>query len=118
MRPARDAPNAAPSQMDAQLRALADPTRRAILGRLNSEQELAAGELAQGFRMSRPAVSRHIRVLLEADLIVVRKVAQSRLYAVNARKIGELRAWFDSYWDAALPRLKNAVETAQQERKS
>ena len=114
MRPERDA---AQSQMDAQLRALADPTRRAILGRLTCEQEIAAGELAQGFRMTRPAVSRHIRVLLEADLVVVRKVAQSRLYAANTRTIGELRTWFDGYWDAALPRLKNAVEKAQLEHK-
>ncbi len=96
--------------VDTRLRAMADPTRRAILKRLSSAGEVSAGDMAAGFRMTRPAVSRHLRVLLDADLIVVRRQAQSRLYAANPATIGALRAWFADYWDTALPALKRAVE--------
>ncbi len=110
MRPKRPEPLAHEPRVDAQLRAVADPTRRAILSRLVNTTEVPAGDLADGFRMTRPAVSRHLRVLLEADLVAVRTVAQSRLYSANPTKIQELRDWFDNYWDAALPRLKSVIE--------
>ena len=98
--------------MDARLRAIADPTRRNILARLQGGSEAAAGDLARGFDMSRPAVSRHLKVLLDAELIVVRKQAQSRLYTANGARIHELRNWFDGYWDTVLPNLKSVVERA------
>ena len=95
--------------MDSQLRALADPTRRTILSRL-AGHELPAGEIARGFRVTRPAISRHLRVLREAKLVAVRREAQARYYSADADAIRKLREWFDDYWDAALPRLKSAVE--------
>lgn len=96
--------------IDNQLRAVADPTRRAILHQLATGRELSANEVASGFDISRPAVSRHLRLLLESELISVRSQAQSRLFKTNAESIKDLRAWFDGYWEGALPKLKAAVE--------
>ncbi|WP_419913208.1 ArsR/SmtB family transcription factor [Hoeflea sp.] len=103
--------------IDTQLRAMADPTRRAILKQLASGGEISAGEVAAGFEITRPAVSRHLRVLLDAGLIIVRKEAQSRLYSADPSTIDELRAWFVDYWDTALPRLKHVVERDKRGRK-
>ncbi len=98
------------SLIDAQLKAIADPTRRAILSQLTSTSEVSAGAVAEGFAITRPAVSRHLRLLLEAELIVVRQQAQCRLYSANAARIDGLRQWFEGYWDGALLKLKAAVE--------
>lgn len=98
------------SLIDAQLKAIADPTRRAILSQLANTTEISAGAVAEGFAITRPAVSRHLRVLLEAELIVVRQHAQCRLYSANSDRIDSLRRWFDGYWDGALLKLKAAVE--------
>lgn len=96
--------------MEEQLRALADPTRRAILHRL-SGGELSAGAIASRFRLTRPAISHHLAVLREAGLVEVRREAQSRLYAIDAAAVGRLRAAFDRFWEDALPRLKSVVES-------
>ena len=97
--------------MDAQLRAITDPTRRAILKHL-AGGEYPAGEVAALFDVSRPAISHHLRVLREAELVSVRQEAQSRLYSVNVDAIDRLRVQFDGFWEAALPRLKAVVEAA------
>lgn len=98
------------SLIDAQLRAISDPTRRAILSQLSEGNESSAGAVAAKFEITRPAVSRHLRLLLEAELVVMRKHAQSRLYSANTKRIHFLRSWFDAYWDGALLKLKAAVE--------
>jgi len=92
--------------------AIADPTRRAILDLLRAG-ELTAGELADNFPMSRPAVSKHMRVLRHAGLIRERREAQSRFYTLDAQRLGEVDAWLAPYrvfWAARLQDLRQFVE--------
>ena len=95
--------------MDNKLQALADPTRRALLRR-SWGREVAAGRLAEGFAMSRPAVSQHLRVLREAGLVTVRRSGTSRLYSARPEALRDIVAFFDELWDQSLPRLKAAAE--------
>jgi DNA-binding transcriptional ArsR family regulator len=78
------------------LEALADPTRREIV-ELLADGELDAGSIAERFPVSRPAVSRHLRVLREAGLVRVRPEAQRRLYALDPAPLAELDAWLERY---------------------
>jgi DNA-binding transcriptional ArsR family regulator len=92
--------------------ALADPTRRAILDLLRAA-ERSAGDLAGRFPVSRPAVSRHLRVLREAGLVVQRKDAQSRVYRLAPEALREVDRWLERYrvfWTARLHDLKRYVE--------
>src|SRR5947208_17006952 len=77
--------------MDGALRAIAEPTRREIL-RLVWEDELPAGEIAGHFDVSRAAVSQHLRVLKEADLVTERRVGTSRRYRAGPERIEEVGA--------------------------
>ena len=96
--------------MDAQLTALGDATRRAILERL-LDGPLAVGELARGFPVSRPAISQHLRVLKRAHLVVDQPVGNRRLYALNPAGIEALRRYFEQFWTHALAAFKKASET-------
>lgn len=95
--------------MDVKLQALADPTRRALLRRMWS-REIPAGQLAQGFAMSRPAVSQHLRVLRQAGLVTVRRDGTRRLYIARPEALEEVVRFFDELWDRGLVRLKVAAE--------
>jgi DNA-binding transcriptional ArsR family regulator len=77
--------------------AIADPIRRRVL-ELVRDEELPAGTLAAQFDVSRPAVSRHLRVLREAGLVVERRDGRQRLYRANPEPLAELRRWLDDYW--------------------
>lgn len=93
-------------------RAVSDPTRREILDRLRGGR-LPAGELARGFPVSRPAISRHLRILRGARLVVERRVGRERHYQLTPRPLRELDAWLESYRSelrASLGRLKRLVE--------
>ena len=104
--------------MEAVARAIAEPRRRAIL-RLVRDDELAAGEIAAHFDVTRPAVSQHLTVLKEAGLLTERREGTRRLYAVDTRGVQALRNWLDGFWDEALAAFKNAAEQeAIKERKS
>jgi len=81
--------------MDA-FEALADPTRRRILEML-FERELAAGEIARRFDMTPPAVSQHLKILRNANLVRVRNDAQRRMYALEPNGLAELDAWLNRY---------------------
>jgi DNA-binding transcriptional ArsR family regulator len=74
------------------LEALADPVRRAIVERL-ADGEVGAGEIAADFPVSRPAISRHLRVLREAGLVTSRVAGQHRIYALDRRPLAELDGW-------------------------
>jgi len=95
--------------MDAQLAALGDATRRAILERL-LDGPLAVGELAREFPVSRPAISQHLRVLKRAHLVADQPVGNRRLYALNPAGIDALRKYFDQFWNHALAAFKKAAE--------
>ena len=93
----------------AQLDALGDPIRRAILERL-LRGPLPVGELAREFPVSRPAISQHLRVLKDADLVLDRPDGNRRLYELNPAGVDALRAYFDRFWDRALTSFKRAAE--------
>jgi DNA-binding transcriptional ArsR family regulator len=93
--------------------AIADPTRRDILDLLRAG-ERSAGEIAECFPVSRPAISRHLRVLREAGLVRERREAQSRIYRLDPRPLAELDRWLEHYrvfWTARLQSLKHHVES-------
>lgn len=92
--------------------ALADDTRRKILDLLRTT-ERSAGNVADQFPVSRPAVSRHLRVLRKAGLVVQRKEAQSRFYCLSPGALREVDRWLDRYrvfWTARMHNLKRYVE--------
>lgn len=94
--------------------AIADPIRRRVL-ELVRDRELAAGELAGEFEVSRPAVSRHLRVLREAGLVRERRAGRSRLYRADPAPLAELRDWLERYWDERLDALKTLAEEEEEE---
>jgi len=100
------------------LAALADPTRRRIV-ELLAEREHDAGELAAAFTVSRPAVSRHLRVLREAGLVTARGEAQRRVYALEPAPLAEVDAWLARYrdfWTNRLDALDTQLRRAGRER--
>jgi DNA-binding transcriptional ArsR family regulator len=102
--------------VDAALRAIVEPTRREIL-RLVWDAERTAGDIASHFAVSRAAVSQHLRVLREADLLTERRDGTRRLYRARPERIEELRAWLDDYWATGLDALKGAAEWDEERRK-
>ena len=102
---------------EAVFHALADPTRRDILDLLR-KRERPAGEIAEQFPVSRPAISRHLRVLREAGLVHQRKDAQLRLYRLAPEALREVDHWLDQYrvfWTARMQDLKRYVEQRDDE---
>ncbi len=94
---------------DAVLRAIAEPSRRAIL-RLVWNQERPAGEIAAHFQISRPAVSKHLRVLREAELVEERRQGTQRLYRARPERLAEARRVLESFWDDGLATIKRSAE--------
>lgn len=95
------------------LAALADPTRRAIFEEV-ARGPLPVGRIAERVPVSRPAVSQHLRVLLEAGLVGVRPVGTRRLYHADPRALSDLRAYFTSFWSQALAAFAAAVDEEEQ----
>lgn len=95
--------------MDVKLQALADATRRALLRRM-WDREVPAGRLAEGFSMSRPAISQHLRVLRDAGLVRVRRDGTRRLYTARPDALEDVMKFFDELWDRRLPDLRAAAE--------
>ena len=89
--------------------ALGDPTRRTIFERV-AKRPVSVGKLAAGLHVSRPAVSQHLRVLLEAGLVQQRKDGTRSIYAVDPRGVQAMRDYLDRFWDRALAAFKQAVE--------
>lgn len=92
--------------------AVADPTRRAILDRLR-EGGAPVHELAAGFRMTRPAISKHLRVLRDASLVMESKEGRERIYELQPAPLRDVAAWVESYrafWQSNLMSLKRFLE--------
>jgi DNA-binding transcriptional ArsR family regulator len=92
--------------------AIADPTRRAILDRLRAGPA-NAGALAADFETSRPAVSKHLRVLREARLVTSTSIGRERLYTVNPVPLQRVAGWLEGYrsfWQGSLAQLKRHLE--------
>ena len=97
--------------------ALADPTRRAILARL-SKGEASVNDLAAPFSMSLPAVSKHLKVLERAGLILRGRDAQWRPCKLNAEPMKQATGWLEEYrryWEGSFDRLEDYLNSLQQE---
>jgi DNA-binding transcriptional ArsR family regulator len=96
--------------MEAALKAIAEPRRQAIL-RLVWDRELTAGDIADRFDVTRPAISQHLRVLKEASLVAERRDGTRRLYRARPEVVDDLRRFLDDFWASGLERLRDAVES-------
>ena len=102
-------------RLDATFQALADPTRRAILARL-ATGEASVSELAEPFAMSQPAISKHLKVLERAGLIVRGRDAQRRPARIEAKPLHEANMWIERYrqlWEANYARLDGLLAELQ-----
>jgi DNA-binding transcriptional ArsR family regulator len=95
--------------VEAALRALAAPRRRQILS-LVREDELAAGEIASHFDVTRPAVSQHMNVLKEAGLVNERRNGTKRLYRARPEGLAPVKEYLEEFWDERLETLKREAE--------
>ena len=99
-------------QREAVFRVIADPTRREILGLLRGRR-YTVGELAANFRTSRPAISKHLRLLRSAGLVVVKQEGTARICQLNAKPLRAVSDWLSDYerfWQESLSSLKHHVE--------
>jgi DNA-binding transcriptional ArsR family regulator len=107
--------------MDAVAQAIADPVRRRILEVL-TEQPLAAGDIAARFTISRPAVSRHLRVLRESGLVVDEISGRQRIYAIDTAALRPLLSWITALdrpggWEHRLDALTTEVHRTKRDRR-
>ncbi|MCW9705660.1 ArsR/SmtB family transcription factor [Fodinibius salsisoli] len=96
--------------------AIADPTRRAIIDLL-AEQQLPVKQVASNFDMSRPAVSKHLKILDECGLVVIRKKGRKRLYRSDPRKLQEVAEWasrYKKFWTQKLDALEMLLNEESQ----
>lgn len=93
--------------------ALADPTRRRVFARV-ARGENSVTEIARGLPVSRPAVSQHLRVLLDAGLVDVRRQGRVHLYQARRNGLDDLRQELESYWASALATFKDLAEQTHQ----
>jgi DNA-binding transcriptional ArsR family regulator len=97
---------------EAAFSALADPTRRAVLDLLRAGTR-PAGEIARAFPVSRPAISKHLKILRRAHLVEERREGRHRIYQLNPEPLKAVDSWLQHYrafWSASLENLKSFVE--------
>lgn len=94
--------------------ALADPTRRGLLAQVAREPS-SVTDLARDLPISRPAVSQHLRLLLDAQLVDVRRQGKQRIYSARPEALAALRHELDTFWSLALSNFKRITDTPQQE---
>jgi DNA-binding transcriptional ArsR family regulator len=97
------------ANQDVRLDALGDPTRRSILTRLR-KRPMSVARIAKGYRISRPAISQHLRVLKDAGLVIDHAEGTRRVYELNPAAFASLREYFDEFWGVALQSFANRVE--------
>ena len=92
--------------------ALADQNRREILLML-TDKKMTVNSIADNFKISRPAISKHLKVLLNTNLVITGQKGRERYYQLNAEPLKEVRDWlkfYDKFWDTKLNSLKNYLE--------
>ena len=97
---------------NAVFRAIADPTRREILSLLRGAR-YTVGEIAANFRTSRPAISKHLRLLRSAGLVITQKHGTARICGLNAKPLRSIDVWlrdYEAFWGESMRSLKNYVE--------
>jgi DNA-binding transcriptional ArsR family regulator len=100
------------SRNEATFQALADPTRRAVLDLLRAGSQ-PAGQIARAFPVSRPAISKHLRLLRRAHLVREHREGRNRVYELNPEPLRAVDSWIEQYrvfWTASLNNLKAFVE--------
>jgi DNA-binding transcriptional ArsR family regulator len=102
--------------VQATLDALAEPRRRQILD-LVRERELAAGEIAANFDVSRPAISQHLGVLKQAGLVIERREGTKRLYRARPEGLADLRDFVNDFWSDRLDVLTREAQREERRRK-
>ncbi|MDB5349050.1 MAG: putative transcriptional regulator [Planctomycetota bacterium] len=105
------------ASLDATFSALADPTRRAILARL-AKGEATVNELVSPFKLSQPAISKHLKVLEKAGLITRGRDAQKRPCRIAAEPLAAANGWLEGYrkiWEANFDRLDNLLDELKAE---
>jgi DNA-binding transcriptional ArsR family regulator len=103
---------------DAVFRAIADPTRRKILGLLRNDR-LTVGQIAANFRTSRPAISKHLRLLRSAGLVVSHKDGTASICGLNAEPLRTVNEWLQDYrefWSESLRNLKRYIEDTENQK--
>ena len=101
-----------PARQDVVFRAIADPTRREILRLLRGGRR-SVGDLASSFEQSRPAISKHLRLLRAAGLVVTRERGTARICELNAKPLRSVDRWLRDYealWSRSLRNFKRYVE--------
>ncbi len=101
---------------DEGFRALANPTRRALL-QLVRDEARPVGELANQLGASQPATSQHLAVLRDAGLVSATIDGRRRLYRADGEALIALRSFFDDYWSSAIDRLASVAEAAADSRR-
>jgi DNA-binding transcriptional ArsR family regulator len=97
-------------------RAVADPTRRAVLEYLLGRPH-GVNELAEHFDVSRPAISKHLRILKDARVVRERREGRNRIYELNPAGLNALREYFDRFWAQALDAFRQEVEKPAKKQK-
>jgi DNA-binding transcriptional ArsR family regulator len=102
---------------DTPFKAISDLTRRQILDLLREEDHLPAGSIAQSFpEISRPAVSKHLAILRQSDLVRTEREGREWIYSINPaplRKVAEWLSQYEVFWDEQLDSFKEFVESTQ-----
>lgn len=91
--------------------AIADPTRRAMVLML-AEKPMSVNSVAENFNVSQPAISKHLRILMECELVKMTKVGRERHCQTNLKKLEEVSAWVEqcrAFWNSALDDLENLL---------
>jgi DNA-binding transcriptional ArsR family regulator len=105
------------NKSEAVFKAIADPTRREIL-RLLRPGGRTVGSIAENFRISRPAISKHLRLLRSAGLVIVEKKRTARICVLNAKPLRAVDEWlrdYEAFWKENLRNLKRFVEDSASE---
>lgn len=102
--------------VNAALRAIAEPRRREIL-QVIRRSEMSAGEIAAQFDVTRPAISQHLKVLMDAGLVSVRTAGTKRMYRARPEGLTELMDYLSRFWEDRLGRLAREAEAEEETRK-
>jgi len=103
------------SQHQDVFRAIADPTRRAIIGLL-AQQDMSVNAIASHFEMSRPGIAKHLSILKDGAIISVQARGRERVHSLRPERLKVITDWVEHYsnfWDAKLSDLKTTIETPQ-----
>lgn len=99
-----------------QIAALADPTRRTIFERV-AQRPCSVAEITRTLPVSQSAVSQHLKVLKEAQLVRMEPLGTRNIYHVDPAGLGRMRAWLDGFWSQTLASYKATVDQPQEEQK-